>query len=323
MSLSDEMTHYITTGRCPRCDVIILDPDSIRSHSVRLKNSAEALANADLRRQKDITDITEAFRARIRPLPLPVDDLLQRRRDEMVIAPLGVKVRVEYSMMRCLKCRSTWSIAELQHYARPEVGGQRLDNYQIAPRAFPGSPQQLRPVFGAKPPPLVREVDLTGCRVIGVMADKKVETPLPVERREYPNNSSAATLTVEVGISNSITMTVTTEASRVKAHNAQAGVTILGFTAIQAQVQRELSERYAVNVENTFTVSEKLTVEVPPSTTVELLIHWMTVSWNGIAILGKPSSPTSSFAEVPYSVPARLTYTEELNDVPRSKNRNI
>jgi hypothetical protein len=173
----------------------------------------------------------------------------------------------------------------------------------------------------------------------GVTAEQQVERPLYSERKQYPNNSSEATLTKEVSISTSITLSVTTESSHVKAHNTEAGLTILGFAVIQGQVQQELSKLYSVMTESTFAISEKTTIEIPPSCTVEHVIHWIEVSLGGIALLGRPqnfSSPrtipmdlsltrresmtfpsSQDLAEVPYRVPLRLTYSEELNDVPR------
>ena len=243
MSLSPEMTRYITTGHCPRCDVVILDQYYV-TWSRYIRVDAERLVSG------------------VRtPNLVPADK---------------VEI-VDSTKIRCLTCNKTWWIQPVQ-------------------------------------------VDLRGCQMTGRKDERQIEEFLSRERKEYRNNSSVATLTKEVSISNSITRTVTIESNKVTAHNAQASVTIFGFGTIQAVVQQQLSETYSVAVGNTLTISETTTIEIPPSAVVEHIIQWKLVSWNGIAILGPAgSSSSSSLAEVPFRVPHRLTYTDELNDVPRSK----
>jgi hypothetical protein len=305
MRPSPEMTRYITTGRCPYCDVEILSADYLGKKGSQLKFDAALLSSQ--------APSTMIINARLRRL-----------------VPSGVKARLlgpwENWQIQCLTCSKTWpmSAADFPRVVRP-----RPSDSQSFPR--PGRPSRPQPSTSA-------HIDLTGCQLTGVKAEREIERPLYSERRQYPNNSSEATLTKEVSISNSVTLSVTTESSHVKAHNAEAGFTILGFAAIQAQVQHELSQLYSVMMETTLTISEKTTIEIPPSCTVEHVIHWMEVSWGGIALLGKPQSfssprtipadfspalresmtfPSSqNLAEVPYRIPLRLAYSEELNDVP-------
>lgn len=165
----------------------------------------------------------------------------------------------------------------------------------------------------------VRRVNLAKSYVTAIREQGTTDIFISEERKIYPNNSKVATLTKEVSISNSVARTITVESSKLKAHNAEAGITLIGFVAIQGQIQQQLSERYSVATQNSITISEKTTIQVPPASTVEHVIQWKLVSLNGIAILGESprSSLSSSLAEVPYRVPLRLTYTEVLNDVPQ------
>jgi hypothetical protein len=162
-----------------------------------------------------------------------------------------------------------------------------------------------------------REIDLSRCRVTGLIRMPEVETIFLVERKQYPNNSKTAILTKEISISNSVIRTVTLEWSSLKAHNAEAGITLLGFAAIQGQVQQQLNQRYSVTTQSSIVIGEKTTIQIPPATTVEHVIRWKLVSSQGLAVLGESARGTPRFdlAQVPYQVPMRLTYDEDLNDV--------
>jgi len=174
----------------------------------------------------------------------------------------------------------------------------------------------------AKAPPPVRRINLARSYVTQVVEQGEVSKLLSEERKIYPNNSKVATLTKEVSIANSIVRTVTIESSRIKAHNAEAGVTLIGFAAVQAQLQTQLNRRYSVETQNSISISERTTIQVPPASTVGHVIQWKLISLNGLAVIGESSRSSSplELAEVPYQVPLRLTYTETLNDVPRARN---
>jgi len=118
-------------------------------------------------------------------------------------------------------------------------------------------------------------------------------------------------------VSNSIVRTVTIEASQLKARNADVGVTLFGFASIQAAVQQQLNQRYSVAMQSSVSISEKTTIQIPPTTVIEHIVRWKLVSLNGLAFIGKPEPSPSSLilAEVPYQVPLRLTYTETVNDI--------
>jgi hypothetical protein len=167
----------------------------------------------------------------------------------------------------------------------------------------------------------LQRIDIGRCRITGIREQATLETLLSEERKTYPNSSKNATLTKEIGVSNSIARTVTIEASKLRAHNAQAGITLLGFASIQGQVQQQLNQRYSVTAENSITVSEKTTIQIPPNSTVEHVIQWKVVILNGLAILGETPRFSQSFdlAEVPYHLALRLTYTESLHDVPLNR----
>jgi len=154
--------------------------------------------------------------------------------------------------------------------------------------------------------------------VLAVTQEKKVERLLGEDRKRYRNNSNG-TITRKVSITSSRTFTVTIESSKLKSSNAEGGITLLGFAAIHGQVRRQLSQRYAVAVESTFSVSEESSAEVPPYSTIEHIIWWKLVTWIGIAHLGKLVDARSPqfLAEVPYQVPFRLTYDDDFVNVGR------
>jgi hypothetical protein len=173
---------------------------------------------------------------------------------------------------------------------------------------------------GAQPSLSGRKIDLAGCSVTEIRKLGQIEKHLSEERKRYPNNSKTATLTKEVSVSNAITREVMIESSQLKAHNAEAGITLIGFAAIQGQVQNQLNQTYAVTTQSTITISEATTIEIPPQSIIEHVIQWKVISESGLVILG-PRLPTASrLAEVPYHIPLRLTYTEEINDVPGTKS---
>ena len=179
-------------------------------------------------------------------------------------------------------------------------------------------PAERRPARTSPRAP-VQQINLARCRVTGVRELGNAEKFLSEERKIYPNNSKTATLTKEISVSNSIARTVTIESSKLKGNSGEAGVTFIGFATVRGQAQQQLNERYSVATQNSVTISEKTTIEIPPGSTVEHVIQWKLVSLNGIAVLGETPrfSPSFDLAMVPYQVPLRLTYTETLNDVPR------
>ena len=157
--------------------------------------------------------------------------------------------------------------------------------------------------------------------MIEIKEERQVQTFHSEERETYRNNSPAKVIQ-ERSISQSVTRAVTTESTQLRASNAEAGITILGFAAIQGQIQRQLSQHYVVAMENTLTFNERTTIEIPPYTTVEHIINWKIVSTHGIAVLGKPEIATPGLAEVPFAIPLRLTYTGEVNNVPGPKKQS-
>ena len=316
MNLSHEMTRYMTTGRCPHCGVVILTADYVRKNSALLKAEAVGLAN--------------------NPPTWPFWQTTYRhmqiiRARALHIVPFAAKVEIDFvENMQCQTCMKKWPIAERSFHGLVTTRLQTSSYVSRSPLVIDPAVTNPRAAGAAriartsrpKPSSLAPKLDLTDCRVTGIKEERQLETPLPEERKQYPNNSHAI-FTKELGISNSVTLSVTIESSKVRAHNAEAGITILGFAAIQGQVQQQLSHAYSVTTENTFTISEKTTIQIPPSSTVEHIIRWKVISLNGVAVLGKAvtSSSLSSLAEVPYRIPLRLTYTEEINDVPHIKRQ--
>jgi hypothetical protein len=165
-------------------------------------------------------------------------------------------------------------------------------------------------------------VDLSGCYLTAVTEEKQIEKFLWEQRKRYRNNSGS-TVTRELSVISSITLTVTTDSSELKSYNAEAGITLLGFAAIQGQVQRQLSERYSVALQSSSSISDKTSVTIKPYSTIEHIIQWKAVTWIGTALLGKPALllgkpalPSSQpIAQVPYQVPVRLTYDDDFIDV--------
>ena len=120
----------------------------------------------------------------------------------------------------------------------------------------------------------VGKIDLARCHVTGIREQGSIETFLSEERKTYRNSSKSATLTKEIDISNCLARTVTIEAGKLRAHNAQAGITLLGFGSIQGQLQQQLNQRYSVAVQTSITINEKTTIQIPPNSVVEHVIQW-------------------------------------------------
>jgi hypothetical protein len=200
----------------------------------------------------------------------------------------------------------------------PPLPGERQSPSANLPLQSDSEPLRHSSLIPIPEAPLpVREINLARCRVTDVREQGRVETFLSEERKKYPNGSKTATLTKQVSVSNTISRTVTIQWGKLKAYSAGAGVTLVGLVAIQSQVQQQLSKNYSVEMQNSITISETTTIEVPPGCTVEHVIKWKLASLSGVAVLGETPRFSSSvdLAEVPYQVPLRLTYTEDLNDV--------
>jgi hypothetical protein len=169
--------------------------------------------------------------------------------------------------------------------------------------------QQSSGFPAAETSPPVRQISLARCHVTAVKEQRILKLFSRKRGRRTPNNSKVATLTKEISVSNSVTRTVTIESSKLKGHNAQVGVTLIGFGGGQGQIQQQLNQRYSVATQNSITISEKNVIQVRPASTVEHVIQWKLVSLMGIAILGESPrfSPSFDLAEVSYQVPLRLT----------------
>ena len=137
-------------------------------------------------------------------------------------------------------------------------------------------------------------------------------------RKRYQNNSKS-TVTKEITITNSITRGVTIDSSQLRSYDADTGVTIAGFASIQGKIQRQLSTHYSVTLQDTFGVTEKTSIVIPPYSTIEHVIHWKVTSWVGAALLGK--SYSQPVAQIPYQVPLGLTYDDTVVDVPDERKR--
>lgn len=328
VSLSPEMTSYLTTGHCPRCDAEILSADYIRRKLIALWSEANRLASvrySDRPLRGTVSDST----ARV-VVPRGAQAQLQSKCEQEITAALGY---AQTRHMQCLTCTQTWPVGQ-------PPGSRALLGYGISPqlRLRPSSerrpgawpawdppgplPAPIRPLpalarpLPAQPAP---RVDLTGCGVLRVQAEKQVETFLSKQSETYKNNS-AAKVTKELSVTQSVTRSVTTDSSKLTASNGQAGITIFGFATIHGTVQRQLSEHYSVTTENTLAFSEKTTVEIRPYSTVEHIINWKIISIAGIAVLGRPAGPAAGLAQVPFDIPLRLTYSDEFRDVgPRGR----
>jgi hypothetical protein len=215
------------------------------------------------------------------------------RLPEELLAPAGAKVEVDDRDMTCMTCMTMWEIFQ----------------------PYPSSWDRVR--FTATPT-RSPSIDVADYQLIDVKDEQQIETVLGETKKKYSNDSSVATITQEISISNSVTRAVTTEDEKIKASGGQAGVQIFGFATIEGQIQQQLSHRYSVETEQTLSISEKTTIEIPPLSTIEHTITWKLVGFKGNAILGKTSM---TLVEVPYWIPRRLTYDSDVRDVPRSKNR--
>jgi hypothetical protein len=197
--------------------------------------------------------------------------------------PPGAKVRLTgKGQIQCLTCTKVWSIA-LGREIRPSVP--------------------------------VQKINLAGCSVVELRQTGQIERRLSKEMKKYSNDSKVATITKEVSVSNTVEREVTIESGKLRAYNAEAGIPLFGFAGIRGQIQNQLNEVYSVRTQSTITLTEKTTIQIPPDSTIEHIIRWMVVSEQGLAILGRPVPTASRLAEVPYYVPLKLTYTDEIRDV--------
>lgn len=162
-------------------------------------------------------------------------------------------------------------------------------------------------------------VNLADCRAISFEREVPKEVPLHDETRLYPNDSAVATLTKEIEITHSVSRSVTVDDSRITSRSGDASVTFLGFAAIRGQVLQQISARYALNIQVNLTFSERTSITVPPRARIRHVVRWKIVHDAGTVVLGRqlPGNSPQLVAAVPYLVPQRLTYTEEIVDEPR------
>jgi hypothetical protein len=296
MALSPKMSSYIKTGRCPHCNAVLLTDEYVRLDASALEQAAIRIGQG-LYDQSLVTGILGRRTQREADEEL----LSGPARKAMLIrtAPNGVPD------VQCQVCMQKWRINALLLIKGRDISGPlgvklAADRLAQAPNTPSGR------VAGS--------IDLSGCRVTGLLERRSVEMPWGAEERKtYSNRTTGSSMTKEVTISKELTRTVTVESDKLKAHNAGASVNIVGFAAIQGQVQDQIGERYSVASQATFTKSGTTRFEIPPGTSVVHVIHWVATCKTGLAILGRPSDPTySRLAEVPYILPWDLDYSDEI-----------
>jgi hypothetical protein len=240
-----------------------------------------------------------------------------RESELKILVPTGARVEITADeRLRCLTCSNQWPIAMTEPATgllprRDQPAASRISTTPASwtiPSTAPGAP-------GVS----VQTVDLTGYGVVSIQQQKQIETYLSETTETYPNYSAKATFSKKLTISNSVARTVTLEKGGLKAHGADAGITFVGFAAVQAQIQQQVSERYAVTAQSTISYSQETTIEIPPEAAVEHVVRWKVVSEHGIAILAASAVPSSLWAELPYQVPMRLSFEDWIRDVPLPK----
>ena len=252
--LSPEMNRYVTTGLCPHCSAVILKEDYVqRSYLAMQLEAARRYFFASPHDNTEECSLrpAEAF-AKVRFIS-------------------GTAVR-----MQCLTCQRSWRIRSYAAGEPLDLADKRQSYQQIMERRRNrNTPLQSQTPLQFQRPPLLlpaqlpvqaaQEIDLAQCRVIDVRELGQIETALSEEKQTYSNNSSVATVTKKIAVSNSISRTVMIEDSQLKALNTDAGVTLIGFATIHGQVQQQLTRRHAVTAQEAISISEETTVEIPPN----------------------------------------------------------
>jgi hypothetical protein len=307
VDLSPEMKGYIKSGRCPSCNAVLLSDEYVRQMAGHLEQAAIRIMQGQYLLD-NVSRITKALGVRT-----------PRENDEALLEGPERKVKVTRgnyttaSTLQCQTCMNTWHIIAFSKFATT-----------LSPRS-----QLLRttPLLNPRPGPAgspsgneARSINLSGCSVTSLQKTAPIEMSWYEERKPYYNNTTSSSVTKEVSLSTSLSKSVTIESDKLKAHNAGANINIIGFAAIQGQVQDQIGERYSVATQDTVTFSETTRIEIPPGSAVEHVIHWIVVYYTGLAILGQPfDARNSRLAEVPYRVPWRLKYTDEVNNAPRAR----
>jgi hypothetical protein len=150
---------------------------------------------------------------------------------------------------------------------------------------------------------------LGNCKLTSVEAELQFEKLLSEERHSY-RNPTEATLTKEISIANTYTSSVTTDRTRVTSSSIGGSLTAGKFASIQARIERQLGERYSVQVQTTLSVGEKTSITIPPNSSITHVIQWKLVAMTGIAVLG--TTQGKLMGKLPYEVPLRLTYTDRI-----------
>lgn len=280
VELSAEMARYAKSGKCPYCRVRILDsPPGIET--------ARRACGLD-------PDVNKEY--------LQFAAMRQ-------MAPSGSRVAVDAdgTALKCLSCTRSWRFIPIILWRSRTALGQAGHEVRLL---SPVGPPALTP-GGA--------VNLADCRAISFEREVPKEVPLHDETRLYPNDSAVATLTKEIEITHSVSRSVTVDDSRITSRSGDASVTFFGFAAIRGQVLQQISARYALNIQVNLTFSERTSITVPPRARIRHVVRWKIVHDAGTVVLGRqlPGNAPQPVAAVPYLVPQRLTYTEEIVDEPR------
>ncbi|MEU4427985.1 hypothetical protein AB0F81_45805 [Actinoplanes sp. NPDC024001] len=128
--------------------------------------------------------------------------------------------------------------------------------------------------------------------------------PVGTDERRYSNKSSPAITTHVYEVSRSVAKTITVEITLTQRVNV--GLTL--NPAVQASVEATVASRFSSDTQESITVTESVTVEVPAYSAVLVRVHWFEHRRTGLAV---PMDTLDRTKAVPFRQVVKLSFDVE------------
>ncbi|MFF3334193.1 hypothetical protein ACFYWX_32390 [Streptomyces sp. NPDC002888] len=143
-----------------------------------------------------------------------------------------------------------------------------------------------------------------------------VETPrteaFARTERKVARNNTAATITDTEEISWTVARSVTVDHQRATIHGSNATLTVAGFASLGQTLQAELRGAYALSTEMTLTRTKTVSAEIPPRSSIELVLTWKIIRQPGI---GQFTGMEGLHVDIPFEVDMDLALDWQANHV--------
>jgi hypothetical protein len=145
---------------------------------------------------------------------------------------------------------------------------------------------------------------------VEVIETGQYEEPIGEEVRVIDNRQSAAGVVRNIKVSREWTRTVSIAAERATVNGASLAVGP-AWLNVKGSVEQQLHHTYSAEEQSTHVFAEELTLTVPESSRVRLVLAWKRIWQRGIV---KVAQDDGTIYQVPYQVVVNVTFDQSQHD---------